>query len=141
MDNKNKLSVEFIYCGCGCGFTRSKYDNKGIKRNFIDHHHTKNKHYNNGKKHWNWKGGKIIDSCGYILIYKPNHPKSNNNGYIKEHRYVYEQYYNCCLLDWIHIHHIDENKQNNNINNLLPMTINDHSRIHNIGNKNARKNK
>ena len=34
---EKEKSVEFIYCGCGCGFTRSKYD-KGIERKFINGH-------------------------------------------------------------------------------------------------------
>ena len=33
-----------------------------------------------------WKGGRYIDSHGYILIYAPNHPNKNNRGYVSAGR-------------------------------------------------------
>lgn len=48
----------------------------------------------------------------------------------KIHRLIYEQYYNCCLLPYIEIHHIDGNHSNNNITNLLPVTAIEHYEIH-----------
>lgn len=33
--------VEFIYCGCFCGKTRPKYDERGIERKFIRNHQCK----------------------------------------------------------------------------------------------------
>jgi hypothetical protein len=36
--------VELIKCGCGCGETRAKYDNRGRVRNYI-HGHTNRKHH------------------------------------------------------------------------------------------------
>jgi hypothetical protein len=34
-------SVEFIYCDCKCGFTRSKYDRDGYERKYILGHRAK----------------------------------------------------------------------------------------------------
>ncbi len=42
-----------------------------------------------GEQHPQWKGGKSIDHYGYILIRKPDH-HSARNGYIPEHRLVWE---------------------------------------------------
>jgi hypothetical protein len=48
----------------------------------------------------------------------------------KIHRSIYEKYYNCCLLPYIEIHHIDGNHDNNSITNLLPVTATEHYEIH-----------
>lgn len=82
-----------------------------------------------GEGHWNWKGGRHADKNGYLLVYKPNHHKPWKNGLVQEHRLIYEEYYNCCLLPWIEIHHIDGNNQNNNISNLVPLTKQKHVSI------------
>ena len=81
------------------------------------------------KNNW-WKGGKYLDSDGYYKIWSPNHPFKDGRGYVFEHRLVYERYYNCCLLPWILIHHINEIKTDNRIENLDPMTREEHSRYH-----------
>ena len=47
------------------------------------------------------------------------------------HKLVYEAYFGEIENGYV-IHHIDENKTNNNINNLKKMTIEEHGRIHNI---------
>jgi len=48
----------------------------------------------------------------------------------KIHRIIYEQHYNCCLLPFIEIHHVDGNSKNNNIENLMPVTTIEHYHIH-----------
>lgn len=112
-------SVEFIYCACGCLKTRSRYDIRGRERKFIKGHHNSLSEYNprlKGKK----------NEREYILITKKDHPKRRKNGYVLEHRLVYETYYNCCLLDYADIHHINGNKSDNRIENLAPTHHNNH---------------
>ena len=48
----------------------------------------------------------------------------------KIHRRIYEDYYKVSLLPGIEIHHIDGNHQNNNIENLLAVTPDEHYEIH-----------
>lgn len=67
---------------------------------------------------------------GYIEIRIKDHPFKNKDGYVLLHRYIYEQFYNCILLPYVHLHHIDYNKLNNSIFNLRPMYSGDHSRLH-----------
>jgi hypothetical protein len=56
----------------------------------------------------------------------------------KIHRVIYEKHYNCCLLPYIEIHHIDGNSKNNTIENLMPVTALEHFQIHkNQGDKAA----
>lgn len=69
---------------------------------------------------FNWKGGRYIDGNGYVKIWKPDHIFVDSKGYVKEHRLVYEEHFKCCLLPWAVIHHINKNKQDNRIENLMP---------------------
>jgi len=48
----------------------------------------------------------------------------------KIHRKIYEDYYQICLLPYIEIHHIDGNHENNQIDNLQPVTALEHYEIH-----------
>jgi hypothetical protein len=57
---------------------------------------------------------------GYILIYKPDHKYSKTKkGWILEHRAVVEDFLKRGLKSGECIHHIDENKKNNKIDNLM----------------------
>ena len=128
---------EIVVCRCGCGGTFIRYDSKLRERKYIRGHHSRGKEsYPNlvrrGDKHHNWKGGRILDKNGYIRIHKPDHHHSTTQGYVREHRLVYEEYHKCCLLPWIIIHHKDKNKLNNSIENLEPMTTIQHVNIHRI---------
>jgi hypothetical protein len=48
----------------------------------------------------------------------------------KIYRKIYEEHYQCCLLPYIEIHHIDGNHKNNSIENLVPVTALEHYEIH-----------
>ena len=73
---------------------------------------------NKGENHPRWKGGRTIDSYGYVLIHAPDHPYANNRGYIKEHRLVMEEILGRYLLPEEVVHHEDEIKDNNEPENL-----------------------
>jgi|GEM_PF-1605340 len=120
---KRKLILfeEFIYCECGCKKTRPKYDNSGREHKFIDGH--------NNRRRTGLKGGFHITN-GYKYILKPDHHFADSKGYVVEQRLVYEEYYQCCLLDFAAVHHKDHNKLNNNIFNLEGMTISQHKQLH-----------
>ena len=49
------------------------------------------------------------------------------------HRLVFEDFYNITLPSSVIIHHEDENKLNNEIWNLVPMSISEHASLHNKG--------
>lgn len=46
------------------------------------------------------------------------------------HRYLWEQAYGP-LAPGVHVHHIDGNPMNNSLDNLRPMPVSDHHRLHN----------
>lgn len=71
-----------------------------------------------GDKNPSWKGGRVVDKSGYILVHCPDHPNSNLNGYIREHRLVMSEKIGRPLLRDEVVHHIDGDKQNNSVENL-----------------------
>lgn len=64
-----------------------------------------------------WKGGRINNN-GYVMIYNPEHPKSNPNGYVREHRLVMEKKLGRILHDDEQIHHKNGIRDDNRIENL-----------------------
>ena len=72
-----------------------------------------------GKYASNWKNGKVKNSKGYVLVLKPNHPLVNNNGRVYEHRLVMEKYLERYLKFEEVVHHINNIKDDNRIENLM----------------------
>ena len=69
------------------------------------------KEINSGPNHPQWKGGRRIDG-GYYIIW-------TTNGYRYEHIKIVEKSIGRKLEKDEHIHHIDGDKLNNNLNNLF----------------------
>jgi hypothetical protein len=79
-----------------------------------------------GEKHPLWKGFHL-DKDGYKLLYLPDHPLANKNGYVREHRAnVIEAIPNEFI-----VHHKDGNKRNNDPDNLEVLSRSEHMRLHN----------
>ena len=83
-----------------------------------------------GEKHAKWnKSGKYISKLrGYVYIRVGKKWK-------KEHTEVWEKFHNKTVPKNMVIHHIDENKTNNDIENLMLLTIGEHNTIHTKNNK------
>ena len=78
-----------------------------------------------GENHPAFKGGRFIDNFGYVHILVEGAGK-----YILEHRFLMENKIGRRLTNQEHVHHIDGDKSNNSLNNLMLLTINEHARIH-----------
>ncbi len=74
---------------------------------------------NNGNKSPAWKGGKYKKPEGYILVYKPEHPFCDKDKYVREHRLIVEQYIGRYLTKKEIVHHINEIRDDNRIENLM----------------------
>lgn len=84
-----------------------------------------------GKNSVHWKGGKRINSSGYLEIYIPEHPFANKLKLIAEHRLIVEKKIGRYLKPEEIVHHIDENKLNNKIENLMLFKSNQkHTKFH-----------
>jgi hypothetical protein len=82
-----------------------------------------------GNKHPNWKGGRYFHSDGYVYNLLPD----GKENYIMEHRIIMEHMIGRKLLKGEVVHHIDENKSNNNPLNLILFFNNiAHRKYHNI---------
>ena len=107
------------FCDCGCGNTIPEINKKGKNAKFVKGHNMRGKF---GSANHGWKGGgKHIDKKGYIRLSRG----------LKQHRVIFEQWLDCCLLPWVDIHHIDGDRQNNRIENLQPITHSKHGKLHN----------
>jgi len=72
-----------------------------------------------------------IKNAPYIFVYMPDHPSSNESGYVREHILVAEKKIGRHLIKNETVHHIDENKHNNSDNNIMIFKTNgDHARYH-----------
>lgn len=109
-----------------------------LKRN-RDRHVSKNGTWNKGKTRYDDERialgssklstvkRKTFIRCGYPMVYSEFHKKA-----IKEHDYIWFLS-NGKLPDRDkkeQVHHIDGDKMNNNIDNLILVDVNEHSRIH-----------
>lgn len=65
-----------------------------------------------------WKGGRIQDKDGYILLWMPEHPGSNGHGYVREHRFVMEQTIGRPLLPEEVVDHRNDVRDDNRPENL-----------------------
>lgn len=118
-------------CECGCGqrteisdHTRPQFDQyRGYPQRFAHGHHRR------GKRSGFWKGGRKRRN-GYWALYLPDHHLADANGYVLEHRLVYAEYHGITLPKTLHVHHIDENIENNDPENLIAMTRSQHARLH-----------
>ena len=101
-----------------------------------------------GDKNASFKGSEIISEFGYILSYSPGHPFPHDKTYrgarVFKHRLVVEENY--YLFDRKYfieikgkfylkpeyvVHHINEIKADNRIENLQVLTISEHTKLHN----------
>ena len=71
-----------------------------------------------GKKSSNWKGGKIKQARGYVLIYSPDHPLRDSNKYVLDHRLLMEKHLGRYLTPKEVVHHINGDTADNRIENL-----------------------
>ena len=119
--NKNNISNSLK------GKSKKPFTKQHLK-NLSDSHKGKFK-----EKSSHWINGKSKTSCGYVLIYKPEHKFARTNGYILEHRWVMEKHIGRYLKKTEVVHHIDGDVKNNKINNLALFTSQySHTKFHSI---------
>ena len=88
--------------------------------------------FKRGSRNPRWNEGRTINGRGYALIFMPDHSRANSKGYVYEHILVLEKSLGRLLRRTETAHHLDGNKLNNSINNLvLFATMGMHTKFHN----------
>jgi len=90
-------------------------------------------------KNPSWKGGRRIGNTGYLLVLRHDHPFCDRSGYILEHRLVMEAHLGRTLLPTEIVHHINGNREDNRIENLMLFSNNAEHAKHHAGRIAARK--
>lgn len=102
IEYKPKTSRPTFYCGSSCyHLERKGKPRKGIR--------------------YSW---------GYKYIFMPEHPQANDGRYIAEHRYLMEKNLGRFLKSNEVVHHINANKQDNRLENLIVLTRREHALAH-----------
>ena len=121
-----RQSKQFILgqCQCGCNESVPIRNSRGELGRF-KHGHNRLDYFKNtifmGENHHAWKGGRYKDkNTGYVYVYASDHPFKNKDNKVAEHRKVYEDYYNCILLPFTQIHHVNGIRDDNRIENIIP---------------------
>lgn len=94
-----------------------------------------------GKLNASWKSDEKITNYGYKKERVPDHPFKDCDGFVFEHRLLAEKYLATddqlveingkkYLSKSYTVHHLDENKLNNDLSNLIIMTKGAHSYYH-----------
>jgi hypothetical protein len=130
-----------LLCKCGCGgeFTPSRNTLWRIKKGvptagYIPRHHSR------GRNNGHWKGGRFVSAEGYVYLLRPDHPnalKHGTPGYVAEHRLVMSEHLGRPLLTSELVHHINGNKADNAIENLVVISRPAHAREHHSGSTNV----
>ena len=95
-----------------------------------------------GNKNSSFKDGETLKDK-YIRVYSPDHPHCDKSGRVLKHRLIAENYllneYNSVDINGIKylsldfaVHHLDLNKLNNNLDNLIVLTHSQHTFLHNM---------
>lgn len=156
---RRKVPLVSLPCACGCGAVTtpgrrfiSGHNGRGTPKSAETRRKIgkANTGQNNGQfgkvgaASATWRGGRLVHGDGYIQVHTPDHPFAVKR-YVMEHRLVYENYLRdheplsalLTVVDGrrylcpdVEIHHRDEDKSNNVLSNLQPMTKAEHARLH-----------
>jgi hypothetical protein len=111
-------------CACGCGEPiaefhpggRPRYSRTKSGRFYLPYHRHRGV---KGAANPSWRGGKIVNNHGHVLLYRPDHPGAGKNGYVAEHRVVWEEANGRRLEPGEHVFHLNGVPDDNRPENLV----------------------
>jgi len=122
--------VKKIRCQCGECEDLIPATNKMGRPAKYKHGHNPTLYTEKGEKHPHWIGDIDINVHGYRMRRKPNHPAATKRGWVLEHRLIMEEYLGRYLLPKELVHHINEDKLDNRLENLKLVSRPEHTDIH-----------
>jgi len=75
-------------------------------------------------------GTKRVSTCGYVEIHLPGHILADKHGRVAEHRLVMSEHIRRPIEKTEHVHHINGDRSDNRIENLVILTKSHHNSIH-----------
>ena len=149
--NKAKPNYECAFCGKPMHVKQSRIDkciknycskecaNKDKKIRYLG---KENHQYGlKGNKNSSWKSDERISFYGYKLIRVIDHPFRNCDDFVFEHRIIAEKFlltddnsinvndHKYLKKEYV-VHHLDFDRQNNDVSNLMIMLRNEHTSLH-----------
>ena len=120
------MSVNKVCIQCGAEFSAQRKEYKYCSAHCY-HESTR------GRRSTNWKGGRKKTTRGYIELYMPEHCNANLSGYVLEHVFVMSKHLGRPLKSSEIVHHVNEDKTDNRVENLKVMTRSQHMKKHQKG--------
>jgi hypothetical protein len=100
--------IPFGYCHCGCGQKTNLASQNHTEGGWTKGQPMKYIHGHNFRG-INWRNRRCESTNGYILIYKPEHPRASN-GYVPEHILTAERAFGKPLPSGAIVHHANGSK-------------------------------
>jgi hypothetical protein len=82
-----------------------------------------------GKRASRWKGGERLDSEGYVLVWRPGHPRADIQGYVKRCILAWEGYHGRPFPEGRVPHHLDGDSVNDDPTNIVSLLPSEHSMV------------
>lgn len=123
---KNRVAK---YCSFKCnsisnGYKKGHQFHKGGEKGWIKKGQRLSPNTEFKKKTGKWM------SKGYFYTYAPKHPFKNTSDGVAEHRLIVEKYIGRYLTRAEEIHHLNGNKIDNRVENLIIVSRNNHAKLH-----------
>jgi len=109
---------------CGKEFERAASYIRKRQKNFCCLEHQRLGRMGHGNPFW--KGGRFSDKDGYVRVLAHEHPNSDKNGRVFEHRLIMEKELGRLLTSREVVHHLNGIKDDNRPENLALKTFNSH---------------
>ena len=82
------------------------------------------------ENHPQWRGGQHVNSYGYVMIKRLDHPHADSNGYVKRSRIVLENKLGRSLWPNADVHHKNGIKTDDSPDNLIELFHDEHQSLH-----------